>query len=140
MRRRFEIQIGSEQVTAEMLDNEAPRTCEAFWNSLPMESDLHHAKYAGAQIYFMCPRPILDEWPPVEGKVQVWQGNAGQVCWYQPKQFIAILYGELEHEEVDVSVFAKIIEQDLSKLRMIGRKCWLNPGNKVVVRKTKERQ
>ena len=37
--------------TARLLDDLAPRTCEAVWNALPLGSDVYHAKYARNEIY-----------------------------------------------------------------------------------------
>ncbi|WP_028923649.1 DUF3830 family protein [Pseudonocardia acaciae] len=41
---------------AELLDKEAPRTCEAVWNALPQAGDAQHAKYARNEVYTMVPR------------------------------------------------------------------------------------
>lgn len=41
---------------AELLDKDAPRTCEAVWQALPQAGPVHHAKYARNEIYTMVPR------------------------------------------------------------------------------------
>lgn len=41
---------------AELLDEDAPRTCEAVWNALPQGDAVQHAKYARNEIYTMVPR------------------------------------------------------------------------------------
>ena len=41
---------------AELLDKDAPLTCEAVWQALPQAGPVHHAKYAGNEIYTMVPR------------------------------------------------------------------------------------
>lgn len=41
---------------AELLDKEAPHTCEAVWNALPQGGDAQHAKYARNEVYTMVPR------------------------------------------------------------------------------------
>ena len=41
---------------AELLDKDAPRTCEAVWQALPQVGPVHHAKYARNEIYTMVPR------------------------------------------------------------------------------------
>src|ERR1700743_2600042 len=41
---------------AEMLEKEAPRTCEAVWSALPQAGDAQHAKYARNEVYAMVPR------------------------------------------------------------------------------------
>ena len=40
---------------ARMLDDLAPKTCEAVWNALPQESDAFHAKYASNEVYCLVP-------------------------------------------------------------------------------------
>ncbi len=34
-----------------LLDDEAPRTCEAVWKALPLAGQVYHAKYASNEIY-----------------------------------------------------------------------------------------
>ena len=41
---------------AELLDKDAPRTCEAVWTALPLAGDAYHAKYARNELYTMVPR------------------------------------------------------------------------------------
>ncbi|MBB4935114.1 hypothetical protein F4561_006008 [Lipingzhangella halophila] len=46
---------------AELLDKDAPRTCDAVWNALPQGGDIHHAKYARNEVYAMVPRFAPEE-------------------------------------------------------------------------------
>lgn len=41
---------------AELLEKDAPRTCEAVWRSLPLGGDAYHAKYARNEVYTMVER------------------------------------------------------------------------------------
>ena len=41
---------------AELLDKDAPRTCEAVWQALPLGGDAFHAKYARNEVYTMVER------------------------------------------------------------------------------------
>jgi Protein of unknown function (DUF3830) len=41
---------------AELLDADAPTTCEAVWQALPLGGDAYHAKYARNEVYTMVPR------------------------------------------------------------------------------------
>ena len=45
---------------ARMLDDEAPFTCAAVWDSLPLEGDAGHAKYASNEFYTLVP-PLSEE-------------------------------------------------------------------------------
>lgn len=40
---------------ARLLDDLAPRTCDAVWNALPLGGDAYHAKYARNEIYTLLP-------------------------------------------------------------------------------------
>jgi Protein of unknown function (DUF3830) len=41
---------------AELLEKDAPRTCEAVWSALPLGGDAYHAKYARNEVYTMVER------------------------------------------------------------------------------------
>jgi len=55
--RRLEILLVRKQVSAiaTLLEEEAPRTCEAVWDALPLEGDTFHAKWAGRELYTLVP-------------------------------------------------------------------------------------
>ena len=41
-------------IGAEMLDDQAPKTCQIIWDLLPLEEDAVHAIYSGSEIaYFL---------------------------------------------------------------------------------------
>ncbi len=42
-----------ESVTAEMLDDEAPVTCQLVWDMLPLEHDLLHGQFSGQEIFML---------------------------------------------------------------------------------------
>ncbi|MUN36412.1 DUF3830 family protein [Actinomadura sp. NEAU-AAG5] len=46
---------------AELLEKDAPRTCAAVWNALPLGGDAYHAKYARNEVYTMVERFAEDE-------------------------------------------------------------------------------
>ncbi|MDT0301861.1 DUF3830 family protein [Streptomonospora wellingtoniae] len=46
---------------AELLEKDAPRTCDAVWEALPQGSDIYHAKYARNEVYAMVPRFAPEE-------------------------------------------------------------------------------
>jgi hypothetical protein len=50
---------------AQLLDEEAPLTCDLVWNSLPLNGDVYHAKYASNEIYTLVP-PLSGSDPGVE--------------------------------------------------------------------------
>ncbi|MPZ63151.1 MAG: DUF3830 family protein [Propionibacteriales bacterium] len=57
MTRLMDITLDKRGITcvARLLDEMAPRTCDAVWNALPLGSDVFHAKYARNEIYTFVP-------------------------------------------------------------------------------------
>lgn len=53
MARYIEIILKKRNVrcVAWLLDDQAPKTCEAVWKALPLEGPVYHAKYASNEIY-----------------------------------------------------------------------------------------
>ncbi|ASO19832.1 hypothetical protein FHR81_000489 [Actinoalloteichus hoggarensis] len=64
MTRHIQIELTKRGVScvAELLDKDAPLTCEAVWQALPQGGDVYHAKYARNEVYTMVPR--FAEVPP----------------------------------------------------------------------------
>lgn len=112
MARYIEISLTKRGVScvAELLDDDAPRTAEAVWQSLPLEGDAYHAKYARNEVYtfvepFADPEPGLENptITPIPGDVCYFSFSAGQL----PKKSYG--YGDQEsagrHEVVDLAIF-----------------------------------
>ena len=61
MARRIELSLQEKKVraVATLLDDEAPRTCAALWEMLPINGDTYHAKWAGRELYTLVPPPKL---------------------------------------------------------------------------------
>lgn len=57
MPRQIEIAFAERKVKgiATLLEEEAPRTCEAVWNALPLEGGANHARWAGREVYILVP-------------------------------------------------------------------------------------
>jgi len=57
MPRYMEVLLKKRKVrcVARLLDEEAPKTCEAVWRALPREGPVYHAKYASNEIYTLVP-------------------------------------------------------------------------------------
>ncbi|WP_028934686.1 DUF3830 family protein [Pseudonocardia spinosispora] len=70
---------------AELLEKQAPRTCEAVWNALPLGGDIQHAKYARNEVYAMLGQfadPIGQENPtvtPIPGDVVLFEFPGGML-------------------------------------------------------------
>lgn len=46
---------------ANLLENEAPRTCKAIWDKLPLVCEAQHAQYSGQIIFFFTPTIRFDD-------------------------------------------------------------------------------
>jgi hypothetical protein len=57
MTRYVEIMLEKRHIrcVARLLDEEAPKTCEAVWRALPLGGDIFHAKYASNEIFTLVP-------------------------------------------------------------------------------------
>lgn len=64
MTRRIEILLEPRGIraVAELLDEEAPKTCEAVWQGLPQSGPIWHAKFANNEIFILTP-PFAPEEP-----------------------------------------------------------------------------
>jgi hypothetical protein len=64
MARKIEIVLEEAAVraVAELLDEEAPLTCDAVWNALPLSGPAFHAKWANNEVYILT-TPFADEEP-----------------------------------------------------------------------------
>ncbi len=64
MARKIEIVLEQRGIraVAEMLDDEAPKTCEAVWNALPQSGPVWHAKFANNEIFILT-APFAPEEP-----------------------------------------------------------------------------
>lgn len=64
---------------ARLLDDDAPRTCEAVWTALPLGNDIYHAKYARNEVYTFVP-PFADPEPGLENPTIT--PIPGDVCYF----------------------------------------------------------
>ncbi|MGD9714506.1 MAG: DUF3830 family protein [Thermomicrobiales bacterium] len=60
MPRRIKITFTEENVSAiaELLEDQAPKTCEAVLSVLPQEGEAHHATYSGSEVVLILDRII----------------------------------------------------------------------------------
>ena len=137
--------------TARLLDDLAPRTCEAVWNALPLGSDVYHAKYARNEIYtlveaFADPEPGRENptITPIPGDVvyfsfEQWQlatSSHGYSADEQPHRADRIVDLALFYERnnlllnpdvgwVPGNVFATIVD-GLDEIAAASQDLWLN--------------
>lgn len=68
MARYIEVSLEKRQVrcVARLLEDEAPRTCEAVWQALPCGGSVLHAKYASNELFTLV--PALEQEPGSENR------------------------------------------------------------------------
>ena len=77
------------EVEAELLERERPRTCEAIWRALPLESELEIWK---KEVYFEIPVKIEPESPTsktMAGDVSYWPEGPGFCIFFGRSQPIS---------------------------------------------------
>jgi hypothetical protein len=109
-----------ESAVAEMLDDEAPTTCELIWSRLPVEHDLIHGMYSGLEVFSLIDDPAP---APAENMVQLplpgevlyfYDEGRGAIGARKPVGEICLAYGRgvvfRAHEGVPThaSLFARI--------------------------------
>ncbi len=84
-------------VDAELLEDEAPKTCQAVWDALPLEEEGIHAVYSGSEIAYFLSRDITI--PPENltsrtlpgdicyfrlepGVMHGWLDGITELCWF----------------------------------------------------------
>ncbi|MCY3555799.1 MAG: DUF3830 family protein [Gemmatimonadetes bacterium] len=80
MPRRIRLSFVNEDVSveAEMLEDEAPRTCQAVWDALPLVEEGIHAVYSGSEIaYFLSEDMVI----PPENLTSC--TLPGDICYYR---------------------------------------------------------
>ena len=114
---------------ARLLDEEAPRTCAAVWQALPLGGDAYHAKYARNEIYALV-QPFAEREPGPENPTIT--PIPGDVCYFefQPWQIGNAAYGyDAESEAhsggrvIDLAIF-----YGRNNLLINGDQGWV-PGN-----------
>ena len=91
-----------------MLEDQAPKTCEAVWRALPQGGQAYHAKFAGNEVYtlvpaFADPEPGLENPTimPIPGDLMYFYFPPGEVKFADVDDFadkvgvidLAVFYG-----------------------------------------------
>ena len=129
MAREIEIQVGGQTAIAELMEDVAPKTCEAVWNVLPCKGTLVHAKIAGGEFFFKVPA-FIDLENPTK------QQQAGNVAYWDAGQSVCLFYEALPGVG-HVNTFARIT-QNLEGIAREGKKGWEQQGAPIEMRR-KER-
>lgn len=108
---QFSIQVGDTQVSAQLLEQEAPHLSQCMWENLPIEGFSVHAKFAGREIIVMVPFYA-------EPENEILNVQPGDIGYYPGRQTICIFYGDTQPFGY-VSVFARVVD-GLDRLKGVG--------------------
>lgn len=123
--RKIVINFGRAKVVAELLEDEAPKTCDLVWNLLPVEGKPFHSFESGREIFLQIPDPEPEIVPENQTIHQV---PGDLFIYYKP-----IIYVEPEWPEIkrQVAVFAFSYGRD-TQVRGIYRPLAVNIFGKIV--------
>jgi hypothetical protein len=142
---RFRFENG-DILTARLLEDKAPQTCEKIWNSLPLESAVTQSRWSGREVNFAYKE---NDMPRREN--QTIYTSMGEVCYWRDwiweedgehPQAIAIYYGaELARSHrgsEPVNVFAQVEYHEFERLAQIGERIWLEGKEKIFIERLEE--
>jgi hypothetical protein len=133
------------KLTATLLEDEAPKTCHAIKEALPVSASVLHAQYAGSEVYFEN-FPAKDDVPfenttsRMDENLYLTNKHPGGILAYYPNPKVksfCIVYGEIvPRRKVDVeialNIFAEIKEK--KKAVEIGNRIRTNGSEEVTIR------
>lgn len=132
--KKFELQFeGGDTFTAVLLEMDAPRSAKVFWDNIPHEATVKHAKFSGEEIYF-----FLRDGANVEPENRL-EPVAGDICYEAAgRPVVVIYYGNSIHvwahgDHHLKNRFARI-EGDLSALHKVGERVHVG-AEKVKIRR-----
>jgi hypothetical protein len=81
MGRKIEVVLEERGIraVAELLDDDAPKTCQAVWDALPQSGPTYHAKWANNEVYILVP-PFAKEEPGKENATIF--PIPGDICYF----------------------------------------------------------
>jgi hypothetical protein len=109
-----------------VLSSSAPGVVGRLKEALPAKIDIHCAKIAGKHIFWHAPF-VCD----LESERDVVSLPAGTFLYWPERQFLELIYGELQAEKAKVSVLGQL-RGDLEWLRQLGRELVAQQGHRVV--------
>lgn len=91
----------------ELFEEEAPITSKRLLDILPVKMDIHYAKFAGQEVFGVIPMMA-----PIEGGKSLKEIDRGCVAFYPDRAFFCIYYGDLQDEEVSITVIGQLYADD----------------------------
>jgi len=110
----------------ELFPDYAPKTLGKLLQHLPLEIDIHCAKIAGQHIFWHA--PFVSD---LEQAQDIHALPAGTFLYWPERQFLELIYGELQAEEAQVCVLGKL-KGDISWLKTYGMQVLQNHGRQIL--------
>ncbi|MDI6895316.1 MAG: DUF3830 family protein [Bacillota bacterium] len=129
------------EVTATLLEDEAPQTCEVVWRQLPITSEAVHTRWCGREVNWAVD---FGRRPPREN--QTITSSVGNVVYWREweglypstgAEALGVYYGaELIRDHrghQPVNVFAQVDTSSWNLLREVGYRVWRQGAERVTV-------
>lgn len=101
--KKINLRLNGQEAYFELFEKEAPITCQRLLSILPQKIDIHYAKFAGQEILGVIPMMA-----PIEGGKSLTEIEQGCVAFFPDRAFFCIYYGELQDEEVSITVIGQL--------------------------------
>ncbi|MFH0848808.1 MAG: DUF3830 family protein [archaeon] len=89
------------EAKADLAESDAPKTCEAIWNLLPIKATALHDIWSGHQVFLFIEPTRIIEYENVSRLLDV---NPGDLFYYyrKPHYFRGAPYGKIEASEIGI--------------------------------------
>lgn len=125
MGKEITIRIGREEVTAELLTEEAPRTCQIIEKALPLTGLLSHAKLVDREVFFQVPF-FIDELENLK------LSEKGDLAFWNARQTLCIFFDDMVPLG-PVTTFGRIT-RNLEGLQREAAAVWEMPGKRIILK------
>jgi len=105
--KRIDLKLNDKTAFFELFEEEAPITSKRLLDILPVKMDIHYAKFAGQEVFGVVPMMA-----PIEGGKSLKEIDRGCVAFYPDRAFFCIYYGDLQDEEVSITVIGQLYADD----------------------------
>jgi len=118
--------LGSQDHEIELSPEKAPKTLAKLLATLPADLDIHCAKIAGQHIFWHA--PFISD---LEQAHDILCLPAGSFLYWPERQFLELIYGELQAEKAQVCVLGQM-KGDIAWLKEYGAKVVKQHGTKIL--------
>ena len=118
-------EVDGEAHPVALTGDHAPRTLAMLLAATPADVDIHCAKIAGNHIFWHAPFVA-----PLERVTDIMTIPAGAFVYWPERQFLELIYGELQAETASVNVLGRV-DGDVAWLRALGERVQRRQGREV---------